>query len=112
MVESQFYQYKVIVALFGDDNDPLSHLEHMSEPCCDRSRSDLYTCPAQKPLTLNECLEFRISTDKWMRQMLMASAHLKVNGERINSCTHEIPEVFAFIEQSNRAWGFTVMLEM
>lgn len=64
LVVPQFYGYKVIVALFGDDNDPLSHLEHLSEPCGDRSGSDLYTCPAQKSLTLNECLECRISADK------------------------------------------------
>lgn len=63
----------------------------------------VYTRPVQKPLTLKECLEFRLSADKLMGQMLMASAQLKVNGERSNSCTHEIPEVFVFIGQSSRA---------
>lgn len=43
----------------------------------------VYTCPVQKPLTLKECLEFRLSADKLMGQMLMASAQLKVNGRGV-----------------------------
>lgn len=108
LLTSQLHQYKIIVALFGDDNDPLSYLEHIRvNPAATEAEVTVYTSPAQKPPTLNECLEFRLSADKLMGQRLMATAQLKVNWERNNSRTLEISKVFVFTGHSSR-----VMLEI